>query len=144
MSRSSFSGWKSGSSRVPATRQSRGLEIVGLVFLFFYFWPLAFAYLTWKMLGYPVPTEMRGLMERAAGTVRDFRFGAGTPGFSTTGNLAFDEYRRAEIERLETERRRLDDDARAFRTFVDDLKRAKDREEFDAFIKRGRNGSNAA
>jgi hypothetical protein len=136
MTSSPFAAWNAGLSRTRSERrQARGLEIVGIVFLFFYFWPLAFAYLTWKMLGYPVPAELRGLAERAAESIREFRFGTGVVG---TGNLAFDEYRRAEIVRLERERRRLDDEAQAFRTFVDDLKRAKDREEFDAFMARRR------
>lgn len=144
MSCSPFSSWNSGSARTPTTRSSRGLEVVGVVFLFFYFWPLAFAYITWKMLGYPVPTELRGMLARTAGSVRDFRFGGGGVGFSGTGNLAFDDYRRAELERLDTERRRLDDEARTFRTFVEDLKRAKDREEFDAYMKRARTSGTTA
>ena len=55
-----------------------------------------------------------------------------------TGNLAFDEYRQGEVARLEAERRRLDEEAQAFGAFVEDLKRAKDREEFDAFMARRR------
>ncbi len=65
--------------------------------------------------------------------------GWGAAGFGGSGNLAFDEYRRSELERLERERRRLDEEAREFRDFVDELKRAKDREEFDAYMARRRN-----
>ena len=138
MSFAPFTGWNSGVAQTRAERrQARGLEIVGMVFLFFYFWPLAFAYLTWKFLGYPVPTELRELARQGLAAVRNFRFGS-VSGYTGTGNAAFDAYRRTEIERLERERRRLDEEAGAFRSFVDDLKRAKDREEFDAFMSRRR------
>jgi hypothetical protein len=40
---------------------------------------------------------------------------------------------------LERERRRLDEEASEFRNFVEELKRAKDREEFDAYMARRRN-----
>ncbi len=59
-----------------------------------------------------------------------------------SGNWAFEEYRRKEIERLEEERRRLEEESRAFTEFVDELKRARDREQFDAFMARRRAGSN--
>ncbi|MFL5203209.1 MAG: DUF2852 domain-containing protein, partial [Microvirga sp.] len=63
-------------------------------------------------------------------------------GFASTGNAAFDDYRRSELERLEEERRKLDEEARDFRNFVEELKRAKDREEFDAYMaKRRGNGT---
>ena len=57
-----------------------------------------------------------------------------------TGNWAFEEYRQRELERLEEERRRLDEESRAFAEFVEELKRAKDREEFDAFMAKRRSG----
>src|SRR5215218_8087501 len=60
--------------------------------------------------------------------------------FSSTGNFAFEEYRRRELERLEEERRRLDEEATAFAYFVEELKRAKDRDEFDAFMAKRRQG----
>ena len=49
---------------------------------------------------------------------------------------------RRELERLEEERRRLDEEARAFSAFVEELKRAKDREEFDAFMAKRRADNN--
>nr|WP_133772080.1 DUF2852 domain-containing protein [Enterovirga rhinocerotis] len=123
----------------------RALEIVGIVFLFFYFWPAAAAYVAWKIMGYPGLNDAREIISRQADDLKAYRF-SGTPfsggGFGGgTGNAAFDAYRREEIERLERERRRLDEEAREFRTFVEELKRAKDREEFDAYMaKRRSNG----
>lgn len=135
-------GWQSGVTPSCRPRGSRrALEIVGIVFAFFWFWPAAAAYLVWKLVGYPLPAEWRAWMDRSL-DFRDNRFA--TPGFgfgtSPSGNLAFDDYRRGEIERLERERRRLDDEAREFRGFVEELKRAKDREEFDAYMAKRRAG----
>jgi hypothetical protein len=143
MSCASSSGWNAGAAATQAPSQTRSsrrpLEIVGLVFMFLYFWPLAVAYLVWKFMGYPVPQELRRTVEEAfLNPLRNMRWGAPSA-FTGTGNLAFDEYRRSELERLERERRRLDEEASEFRTFVEDLKRAKDREEFDAYMARRRN-----
>src|SRR6185369_16365052 len=63
--------------------------------------------------------RMRGRMER-----RGFGFGFGPP---TSGNRAFDEYR---METL----RRLEDEQTEFREFLDRLRHAKDKEEFDQFM----------
>jgi hypothetical protein len=65
------------------------------------------------------------------------------PGHTSTGNFAFDEHRRSKLERLEEERRRLDEETRVFGEFVEELKRAKDREAFDAFMAKRRNGATA-
>lgn len=55
-------------------------------------------------------------------------------GFSSSGNAAFDEYKRRELDRLEEERRKLDEEQRAFAEHLDKLRRAKDQEEFDRFM----------
>ena len=64
--------------------------------------------------------RMRGRMER-----RGFPFGGFGP--STSGNRAFDEYRTETLRRLEEEQVE-------FRDFLDRLRHAKDKEEFDAFM----------
>ncbi len=51
-----------------------------------------------------------------------------------TGNTAFDDYRDGVLRRLEEERRKLEEDRQAFGDFLDQLKRARDREEFDRFM----------
>ena len=56
-----------------------------------------------------------------------------------SGNIAFDEYRDRELKRLEEERRRLDEERRDFETYVRNLRRAKDQEEFDRFMSERRN-----
>ncbi len=52
----------------------------------------------------------------------------------TSGNQAFDDYRRAELEKLEVMRRKLDEDRKAFDDFVTKLRHAKDREDFERFM----------
>jgi hypothetical protein len=145
MSYASYADGPTGGARACRPRSpQRALEIVGIVFAFFWFWPLAAAYIAWKCMGYPVPEGLREPVERVYGAfggftpLRDVRWNAAP--FTGTGNRAFDEYRRAELERLEQERRKLDDEAREFRTFVEELKRAKDREEFDAYMAKRRAG----
>ena len=64
--------------------------------------------------------RMRGRMER-----RGFNFGGFGP--PSSGNRAFDEYR---VETL----RRLEEEQHEFKDFLDRLRHAKDKEEFDAFM----------
>ncbi|HEX8167941.1 MAG TPA: DUF2852 domain-containing protein [Beijerinckiaceae bacterium] len=150
----STAGWnagsEAGSQAGPTQRRCgppKGLEIAGIVLGFVFFWPLALAYLIWKCAGYPVPNEAKSFFEKNFS-----RLGWGPNGggpfrarpFSSTGNFAFEEYRRRELERLEEERRRLDEEAHAFAEFVEELKRAKDRDEFDAFLAKRRQGPAAA
>jgi hypothetical protein len=51
-----------------------------------------------------------------------------------TGNAAFDQWKAAELARLEAERRKLEDAAREFAEFLDNVRHAKDREEFERFM----------
>ena len=119
----------------------RGWEITGIVLGFVFAWPLALGYLVWKFAGYPLPAGAQDYMERTFG----WAFTKAPRAFhrTYTGNFAFEEYRERELKRLEEERRKLDEESRAFAVFVEDLKRAKDREEFDAFMAK-RRGETAA
>lgn len=143
----STAGWNA-QSRSPACAGSprRALEIAGIVFGFIYAWPLALAYLLWKAWGYPVPAAAKGFFDGGFFAARPSPFTRPAWTYPGTGNAAFEEYRRAELARLEEERRRLDEEAHAFRDFVEELKRAKDREEFDAFMakRRAQNGPTTA
>ena len=58
---------------------------------------------------------------------------------SPSGNRAFDEWREAELARLEEERRKLEDAHREFAEFVENIRKAKDREEFERFMNERRN-----
>ena len=52
----------------------------------------------------------------------------------STGNRAFDEWRATELARLEEERQKLVAAEREFASYMENLRRAKDREEFDRFM----------
>ncbi|HEX5931461.1 MAG TPA: DUF2852 domain-containing protein [Methyloceanibacter sp.] len=55
------------------------------------------------------------------------RFGGGMTAFGSTGNRAFDEYRAETLRRLEEE-------ANEFQAFLQRLRHAKDKAEFDQFM----------
>lgn len=55
------------------------------------------------------------------------RFGGGFTPFRATGNAAFDDYRQETLRRLEEE-------ADEFQTFLERLRKARDKAEFDQFM----------
>ena len=59
------------------------------------------------------------------------------PGPPSSGNRAFDEYRTETLRRLEEEQRE-------FRDFLDRLRMAKDKQEFDQFMAERRNRPDAS
>jgi hypothetical protein len=61
--------------------------------------------------------------------------GFGFAGWSSSGNAAFDEYRAEQLRRLDEERRRLDEEVHEFHDYLRNLNMAKDREEFDRFMR---------
>jgi len=121
------------------------LTIALMVLGFIVFWPLGLA-----MLAYILWGEMfGGSAERADAWVHRQKAWArsnwncgprGRRGFGGSGNAAFDEYRDEQLKRLEEERRRLDEEINEFHDYMRNLRMAKDREEFDRFM-RNRNGS---
>lgn len=58
----------------------------------------------------------------------------------SSGNAAFDEYRQEQLDRLEEERRRLDEEINAFHDYMRNLHMARDREEFDRFMREHKQG----
>jgi hypothetical protein len=116
------------------------IEIVAVVLGFAIYWPIGLAIIGLKI------TQRRGYtFDSALAEVRA-KFGGGFGGQSGqrgpqwrpfsggSGNAAFDEWRNAEMARLEEERRKLDAAHREFAEYMDNLRRAKDREEFDRFM----------
>ncbi|WP_333823084.1 DUF2852 domain-containing protein [Pinisolibacter sp.] len=115
---------------------SIGLMVLGFVVA----WPLGLAMLAYMIWGDRMQAFFAGVRngyERsrfAAEMRRGFgSAGFGGTGFGSTGNAAFDAYRAAELERLEAERRRLDEERREFEAYMTHLRRARDQEEFDRF-----------
>ena len=109
-----------------------------MVLSFILFWPIGIAllvYLKWsgrmfcsKRYGQWNMPDARAACGEFLGWKR--RQGWGRSG--TSGNVAFDEYR---VETLN----RLDEEQREFRDFLDKLRAAKDRSEFDQFMADRRN-----
>jgi hypothetical protein len=126
------------------------LNIVLMIVGFAVFWPLGLAMLAWIIWGDEIgrrTNEFRGQFRSFSDRASSFRpgesFGFGSP----SGNVAFDEYRTREMKRLDEERRKLDELKGEFETFVRELRRVKDQEEFDRFMQDFRNrtsGSEAA
>jgi len=132
-------------------------ELVAIVLGFIFFWPLGLAALGYKYWqrkngGTDLDTVAANAFQSARSAMGGFPSWAKTTnpgqtwahGFTThTGNAAFDEWKSAELSRLEAERRRLEDAHREFSDWLDTIRRAKDREEFERFMneRRGKAGS---
>ncbi len=120
-----------------------------MVLGFVLFWPVGLAILFAKMWQRSHGSEgdlIAFLRERADRFQQNFRpasAGVGFTGWSSTGNSAFDEWRRAELSRLEEERRKLADAERDFAEHIENLRRARDREEFESFIQARKGGLGA-
>jgi hypothetical protein len=111
-----------------------------MVLGFIVFWPIGLAilaYLLWsRRMGCGRHRSMEEWRERAAERwerkrerwERRMQRWGGHYGVRPSGNRAFDEYREAALRRLEEE-------AREFRDFLERLRMAKDRAEFDEFMR---------
>lgn len=137
---SSCSQWKSGTSA--RTRWS-ALEIGAMVGGFIVFWPLGLLalFLKWKNKEmWPGAADgtvpFTGLFGKKASMPSEAFKGFGFRGFqsASSGNSAFDAYRRQQLERLEEERRKLEDEQREFHAYMRRLAEARDRQEFDTFM----------
>lgn len=110
---------------------------------FFLFWPLGLAMLAYILWGDRLEAFKRDVnvsTDRFASVFKRSGVGKGF-GFERTGNVAFDDWRETELRRLDEERRRLNEAAAEFESYARELRRAKDQEEFDRFMRDHRNGS---
>ena len=105
-----------------------GLMVLGFVA----FWPLGLAMLAYILWGDRLEGFKPGF-ERAAGSFAGACRGRGM-NRASTGNVAFDEWRSAELDRLDEERRKLDEMRAEFDQHMRDLRMARDREEFEKFM----------
>jgi hypothetical protein len=104
-----------------------------MVVSFIVFWPLGLAILAFLLWSGRMGCGWNGDAGRWQQRMHD-RFGnrmerwsRSARGYPTSGNRAFDEYREEALKRLE-------DEQREFRDFLDRLRMAKDRSEFDQFM----------
>lgn len=116
------------------------LTILLMVVGFIVFWPLGLAMIAYILWGDRVPEIKRHFTATGENVKREWNGFCGRDGnsarsgFSASGNAAFDDYRSKELKRLDEERRKLDDERREFESYVHDLRRARDKEEFDRFM----------
>ncbi len=127
------------------------VEILAMVLGFIVYWPIGLAVLGWKFWqkksGYPgdIISFGREIWRDWANWACDSKRlgrsvkGASGFGMGSTGNRAFDEWRATELARLEEERQKLVVAEREFAEFMENLRRARDREEFERFIDEHRN-----
>jgi hypothetical protein len=107
--------------------------IAVMVLGFILFWPAGLAILAYLLWSGRMGCGRHGDMSRWQQRMSDKwdrnveRWGREMRGFQSSGNRAFDEYREETITRLEEEQRE-------FRAFLDRLRKAKDKEEFDQFM----------
>ncbi|KQN78192.1 DUF2852 domain-containing protein [Devosia sp. BK] len=115
------------------------LTIALMVMGFIIFWPLGLAVLGYILWG----EKFGGSAEKAqtywnkgCGFMRSNKkhFSGFGRDYSTSGNAAFDDYRADQLRRLDEERARLDAEVDAFQDYMANLRKAKDREEFDRFM----------
>lgn len=116
------------------------LTVALMVLGFIIFWPLGFAVLAYILWG----EYFGGSKERAESWLKDqkhaFKHKRGCRSSNhahrgATGNAAFDDYRDEQLKRLQEERRRLEEEREAFEEYLANLHKARDREEFDRFMR---------
>ena len=108
------------------------LNVVLMIAGFIIFWPLGLAMIAWIIWGDEIGRMFSDARAQFHGATRATPFSAAAS--RRTGNLAFDEYRAAELTRLAEERRKLEEMRAEFEGFVNELRRAKDQEEFKRFM----------
>jgi biopolymer transport protein ExbB/TolQ len=109
-----------------------------MVLGFVVFWPLGLAMLAYILFGERLHAFKREANQRVDGFAQACGSGRwrSKGGFqSTTGNMAFDDWRKAEFDRIDEERRKLDEMRADFDSYLRELRRARDQEEFDRFMR---------
>jgi hypothetical protein len=122
-------------------------ELTAMILGFMIFWPIGLAILCAKIWQRKFGHEgdLFAFMREQGERLRENFVGVANegasdawrgPGFMrSSGNVAFDEWRERELARLEEERRKLAEAEREFAEHIDELRRARDRAEFDAFMR---------
>ncbi len=137
----------------------RPVELVAMILGFVLFWPVGLAILGFKLwqMSCGHRGDIAAFAQEKAGwareTARNWQPGQWARAYSTaapaggawnmrsSGNAAFDDWRATELARLEEERRKLEQAEREFTEHIDELRRARDREEFERFMNARRNGT---
>jgi len=113
------------------------VTIAMMIFGFIVAWPLGLAMIAYILWGDRLDTFKSDVNKATDGVADVFKKGtsfAKTRGFDRTGNVAFDDWREAELDRLDEKRRELDSMRAEFDSYARELRRAKDQQEFDTFM----------
>ncbi len=114
------------------------VTIAMMIIGFMIFWPLGLAMIAYILWGDRLEEFKSSVNEKtdrfSKGWSRDC--GSHRNHSSRSGNVAFDEWRDAEIERLREERRKLEEMRSEFEDHIREMRRAKDSKEFDEFMSR--------
>ncbi len=108
-----------------------------MVLGFIFFWPLGLAMLAYIIWGDRLGDFKRQVNEKTDSMFGSFRNCGKSESFGfggTTGNAAFDDWRREELDRLAEERRKLEEARANFEAYAQELRRARDKEEFERFM----------
>jgi len=123
-------------------------EIAAMVLGFVVFWPLGLSILCAKAWQRNVGADgdVFSFVRDRVYQIKETVFGSGPPSNGaapfrrSSGNTAFDDWRESELKRLEEERRKLADAEREFAKHIEELRRARDREEFESFMRARKSG----
>ena len=107
-----------------------GMMVIGFMIA----WPLGLAmiaYIIWgdRLEGFK--QDVNRATDKVVDTFKPAERSSHTP---ESGNTAFDDWREIELARLDEERRKLDDTLSEFDAYQRDLRRARDKDEFDDFL----------
>ncbi|NDV00868.1 DUF2852 domain-containing protein [Pseudoroseicyclus tamaricis] len=110
--------------------KGKGAWIAVMVLGFVFFWPVGLAVLAYMIWS-------KRMFNKSCNRGRTSSMSAARAAMRPSGNSAFDAYKQDML-------RRLEDEQRAFEEFLERLREAKDKSEFDQFMSdRARNGQSA-
>jgi len=149
MSNCRNSGWSHsyGGGAVCGRWRWSPFEIAAMVLGFIVFWPIGLAILFAKLWqrNHGAGGDVFSFMRERAHDIKKTVFAPGdvsgpAPFWGSSGNVAFDEWRESELKRLEEERRKLAEAEREFASHIAELRRARDRDEFESFMRARKGG----
>ncbi|MBB3937417.1 DUF2852 domain-containing protein [Aureimonas phyllosphaerae] len=107
-----------------------------MVLGFIVYWPLGLAMIAYILWGDRLEVFRRDVGRATDSVAATFRRSGARMPFAAerTGNVAFDDWREAELKRLDEERAKLHRMSADFEAYARELRRAKDQEEFDRFM----------
>ncbi len=108
-----------------------GLMVLGFII----WWPLGLAMIAYILWGDRLHDAIRDNKYEFKAYSANAQTWPGNNHRRASGNSAFDDYRAQELDRLRAERRRLDDGVKEFEDYLSNLRMARDRDEFNRYMK---------